>query len=1016
MILKPTYKDKIRDLRNGAQETQAATKIRDKLTELRSKDVVISSYRWIWELIQNAKDCPNSSGKIDIEINFNSARRIVEFKHNGKLFSTKNIVYLIEQVSTKERTSNSKSTGKFGTGFLTTNLLSPLVTISGLIDDEDDTGIAQFEVTLDRSGDDINELKASIKNSCEQLENNTNNISYAITGNEMNTTFCYALDDNGIQAAQNGLDNFLITAPYVFAFVSELNKITINKNGIISEYARTQHGVTRSENVFVSRIRKNNDATPINILFIKDETLMLAAEIIRQEDTNYVAPYNENLPKLFCDFPLLGTHDFSFPVVINSKSFDPNEPRNGIILYGNESAQNKSILKKACSLYASLIDYFIENDYKDIHNAVCLPAISSKDWIDVQWYEEAIISLLKDKISKFQMFVMADGSKQTLQDTMGSEQNIFLSSDDTKEIRNAVWGLSSQLFPHKHVCFNDIDNWYNSLWDECRNYGVIELISEVEEIGSLENLSKKVPDAINWLKELYDFIYKKCSDNIEVTMRANRIFPNQNGKFCCLNDLKVDGGIDNAFKEAAELISIDLKSELLDIRIPFEHSTVMYFNDAADRMFVHAQKYGVNSEQFYKHIIGICKNAVKKQLSFIDLYNSLFTDDPIIIINDALNYDDRLLTNALEYWCKKICDDIAQCNFCRNFCERYSFDLISTSEMWLSEFVEYLRSINHLEWLEQYAIIPNQNDSFKSASYLYYEADSIPEFVKDVCRISGTDLREELASVKINVSGIIPRKKGYKDVSTIITSYIREHMNNIRVSSDEKESFNKTYMWLRNQKDDPVIKQHFEELLNHLYWFYNDDEISESISKANELDDILSKFGITDIKQLEVILTQKENESQLPRTITEELLCQYGISSKEEFQRLIDSKILDDNFLHYINSSIEKFIFVQQILQRTLTNIKNHLSSLQGYDLNDSVAIHKTIFTAKKDGREIYIIARPSDYDEVILYYDAEIQTLDYTKDFELWIEDGRSTPEQLTFGKIIRLTGVNRIPLRRIK
>lgn len=258
-----------------------------------------------------------------------------------------------------------------------------------------------------------------------------------------------------------------------------------------------------------------------------------------------------------------------------------------------------------------MIDYFIENDYKDIHNAVCLPAISSKDWIDVQWYEEAIISLLKDKISKFQMFVMADGSKQTLQDTMGSEQNIFLSSDDTKEIRNAVWGLSSQLFPHKHVCFNDIDNWYNSLWDECRNYGVIELISEVEEIGSLENLSKKVPDAINWLKELYDLIYKKCSDNIEVTMRANRIFPNQNGKFCCLNDLKVDGGIDNAFKEAAELISIDLKSELLDIRIPFEHSTVMYFNDAADRMFVHAQKYGVNSEQFYKHIIGICKNAVK---------------------------------------------------------------------------------------------------------------------------------------------------------------------------------------------------------------------------------------------------------------------------------------------------------------------------------------------------------------------------------------------------------------------
>ena len=102
-----SYKNKIKELRNTAQETQAAIKIQDKLNELRSKDVMISSYRWIWELIQNAKDCTNSSGKIDIEIMFDSVQKNVEFRHNGKLFSTKNIVYLIEQVSTKERSRDS---------------------------------------------------------------------------------------------------------------------------------------------------------------------------------------------------------------------------------------------------------------------------------------------------------------------------------------------------------------------------------------------------------------------------------------------------------------------------------------------------------------------------------------------------------------------------------------------------------------------------------------------------------------------------------------------------------------------------------------------------------------------------------------------------------------------------------------------------------------------------------------------------------------------------------------------
>lgn len=136
--------------------------------------------------------------------------------------------------------------------------------------------------------------------------------------------------------------------------------------------------------------------------------------------------------------------------------------------------------------------------------------------------------------------------------------------------------------------------------------------------------------------------------------------------------------------------------------------------------------------------------------------------------------------------------------------------------------------------------------------------------------------------------------------------------------------------------------------MDHLYWFYNDDEISESISKANDLDNILSKFGISDINQLEVILTHKEHEVQSPRYITEEFLCQYGISSEAELQRLIDSKILGDAFLHYSDGSLDKFQFVQQILQRALTNIQNHLRSLQNYDLTDSVLIHKTIFTAKK--------------------------------------------------------------------
>lgn len=705
----------------------------------------------------------------------------------------------------------------------------------------------------------------------------------------------------------------------------------------------------------------------------------------------------------------MGTHDFSFPVVVNSRRFDPNEPRNGILLFGDESEQNKETLKSACLLYVSLIDYFLKNNYKEIYNAVHLPPIVSKNWLDQYWYEENIISLLKSSISEFEMFTMTDGSKQALCDAWGQD-NIFLSSDDLAEIRDAVWRLSSQLHPHKNVCYVDVENWYPSLWEECRNYGVAELISEVESVESLGRLSEIVSDAVGFLNYLYNLIYVKCSGKT-VTMRENRIFPNQLGQFCLLSELKADGGIDEVFKDAADMIGINLRAELADNRFSFRGIPIMSFNDAAYRMIIEAQSDTNNANDFYLHIIRIQNGFVSKQASFIVLYNELYPNNQLLTVNSQ-NYSNKLLDNAIDRWCDIICYRISQCVDLHCIISSYHFADKDTAISWISRFTQYLQSIDKIELLEKFAIIPNQNGILKKKSVLYRDSDAIPEFMKDVCRISGTDYREDMALIQIDAS-IIPRKIGYKDVSGVITSYIRNHMNNIRVSPEDKTSFDQTYRWLRENRENPIVKQHFSELLEHLYWFYNDDEIAESVAKATELDTILSKYGFSDISQLEQILIHKTSERSSAMPI-EEVLARYGVSTQEELQRLIDSHILGEDFLHTSEASLEKFEYVQGIIQRAITNIKAYLVKV-GYNLDNSVDIHKTIFTATIDGREIYVIARPSDYDEVILYYDAEFDTLDYTKDFELWVDNGRTDPEKLTFGRILKLTGVNRIPLRRI-
>ena len=1010
--LSSTYSEKIKELRSTAQETQAAIKIQDKLNELRSKDVVISSYRWIWELIQNAKDCTNSTGKIDIEIYFDSKQKIVEFKHNGKLFATKNIVYLIEQVSTKERSRNSASTGKFGTGFLTTNLLSPIITISGLLHDEDESNIARFQVTIDRSGKCLDELKEAIKNSCDQLEANTFNITDAVDENAMNTMFSYSLDENGVNVAKVGLENFLITAPYVFAFVSELNKITVTADGIETVYTRDKVGITQSDNTFVSRIRKNNSPDIINIFTIQSDTLMLAAEIKQYDRENHIVRYSDLLPRLFCDFPLLGTHDFAFPVVINSRAFDPTEPRNGILLYGDNGERNRNILKDACSLYASMIDYFIQNDYKDLYNIVFLPSVESKDWINKDWYDREVIETLKSQIKGFPMFQMLDGSTKSLEDEWGLEDIIFLSSDESKELRADVWKLSSVLFPDKHLHLDEIENWYSSLWEDCRNYGLIDLIKNVEKIGSLSKLQEIVPNLIEWLNTLYTLIYEKCADIADISKRDNAIFPNQHGDFCCINVLKADGGIDDVYKEAALLIDIDLKAELIDNRIHYRNLETMSFYDVAYRLASKAQEHNTNANQFFKRIIGFKKESNPKQDDFISLYNTMYPATPIIV-NPVRCVYDKLLNEAIEYWCNNICKDIARYKDLTTLTVNYQLASNDEAEKWISKYVSYLIMIEKAELLDRYSVIPNQNGVLCQKSSLYKEHGSIPDFMKEVCRIAGFDIKADLASNAIDVSKIIPRKKGFKEVSDSITSYVRKHMNNITAVGDDKEAFNQTYKWLRERKDDQSVRDHFSELLEHLYWFYNDDEIAESVAKATELDTILSKYGFSDISQLENMLIHKTSEHSSELSI-EEVLARYGVSTQEELQRLIDSHVLGEDFLHTSEANIDKFEYVQEIIQRAITNIKAHLVKI-GYDLSNSAEIHKTIFTASINGREIYVIARPSDYDEVILYYDAEFETLDYTKDFELWVDNGRTNPEKLTFGRILKLTGVNRIPLRRI-
>ena len=129
---------------------QYCNSIASRLSQLVNPDDV-DCKRWPWELLQNAKDTvvkrPADKRFVEITIKYyinEFGKKELYFEHNGEQFTSKAIVGLIWKFSAEKRDEeitedglkrDKQSTGRFGTGFLTTHALSRTISISGSMHD-----------------------------------------------------------------------------------------------------------------------------------------------------------------------------------------------------------------------------------------------------------------------------------------------------------------------------------------------------------------------------------------------------------------------------------------------------------------------------------------------------------------------------------------------------------------------------------------------------------------------------------------------------------------------------------------------------------------------------------------------------------------------------------------------------------------------------------------------------------------------------------------------------------------
>ncbi|WP_323419783.1 sacsin N-terminal ATP-binding-like domain-containing protein [Clostridium tyrobutyricum] len=1024
------FYDSVEKARQEAYETNVAKKIIDQLKKLRFSNNENSAKRWIWELCQNAKDVCNLTGKVKIRIYLDKEKKKIFFFHNGKAFTTENLVYLIEQVSTKDRTmdGDDRKSGKFGTGFLTTHLLSETVKISGLVIDRN-KDLAHFCITLDRTGRTKSEIIESIHRSIEQLNDFTSVDDWKIVDqNDYNTVFEYDLDDNGLEVAMEGLKNLRISAPYVLSMLHDIEEIRIDPIGDVYAYKTDYDCELKNAAVYEIESQINEEKQKSYILNLTEENVTISVMFDEKEGNIIIKPYDKEQPKLFCDFPLVGTDDFPFPVIISSPYFNPTEPRDGIFLTSKskieeEIKENRQILVRGCELYKCLLQYVSRKSWRGIYNITKLDRYEIKEWYDDKWIKDKIVDVCKKTILSTAIIENCKNERIEIEDLFGDTKALIVSNHDNT-VRTQLWELGSALYPEEIPCCEEFHDWYNSLWSKCRNFTFQELTNRLNGLGNIDKLSLLLGNNrwSDWLENYYRLA--QCNKEFVDLITNNQVavVPNQNGDFCRISELAIDDNVLIEYKELLNFFGEDCKKWLIHLQLPKQAwFSCRYYHNSDILKAIETAVDSANKKQLkdiYFNIIQLSTSnykEIEQQKKIIEFASAIFKTD--ITIKYVEIVSDKLLENGSKYIMTSIADYISEC---KSIDKLAGYVGIENKNMlrWLSDFIEFAVANRYGNLIEKSTkpILPNQNGVFVVKDNLFLD-DEMDDTLKDLARFSGYDVRKELLAKEIYLKLPENRTKRDEDLSLCIIQYVKKHKGSDL--EEVKKCFSKLLLWI-NDNDDKA-KRIFEELYDKKYYLYDDKEIAKNIRKAEAFDTLMQKYDISDPEKLEDIIRQSQINSdkafiETKEEVTEEVLLQCGIDSEHELSKAFSNKMFADNFVRETKQNSSAYEYVRQILERSKNRIFKYLSNKDDYDLSNLQKVAPTVFIIKKGKEEIYLLARPSDRGEIRLYYETEKDILDYSKDWELWVEDGKNDPEKITFGRMIKLTGINRIPLTRIK
>ena len=550
-----------------------------ELKELKSSRSHVIT-KWVWELLQNARDAAvDSNTSLVASIEHNEGEVI--FRHNGANFKIKEIAHLIYYGSTK--IENTETIGQYGSGFLSTHLLSPEIEISGQLVDG-----RHFQFTLKREAKSVSELSDSMTQAEKDF---MNSLSSETATDSFTTQFRYQLrDDDARSAATTGIAALKRCAPFVVVFNEEFSSIDINSSSGNVQFKvvkRTSLKHDSLQQVTVSQ-SENGVSTEKEYVLVQSGKTSVAVPLATGDEMECL-PVGEEVPKLFLGFPLIGTEAFSFPAVINSFDFTPRKDRDGVhIARGNndDNVKNQAAIETACELLITLLKFAAMSGWRNVYTWANIPPIPGKDWLDQEWLKGRIEELIIEKIRQDSVVLNESGEaiphedlEIPLAETAEAVERLWLLLDgwegrrDTLPRRNEAVGWSGVARSWATISECDVA-WFDEVIDGRQLSKQIEKVShdpdqspQTFRLSRLQDCLKQDICAVEWLNKLHGYL---IGNELREVINQCRIVPSQYGFLRVLPNLHRDKDIDRELKDIADLMGErKIRCELRDTTLTF---------------------------------------------------------------------------------------------------------------------------------------------------------------------------------------------------------------------------------------------------------------------------------------------------------------------------------------------------------------------------------------------------------------------------------------------------------------